>query len=1140
MKKVIIVSVYLFFVVTCGDLQAQSIQNITQHTSHATIQIAINVASSGDTITVADSTYVLSTTITINKSITVLGASESGTIINATANGTGYGISISASNVTVSGFTILPPLVTGHLGTSGGGGYAIHVSNTPFTISNVTITHVIVKNGNRTCIDLNTVDNATVSYVTTQNSAYGNGVSLSGVHGANVSHVTTGGNAWGGIAVYCSQQSVLGSDNINIDGSTCTITEYNKIYAQDEFGAHNTNVTVVSYDYNIKNSYNDTTSQYTFYQNNLPDAVALATTFINAKWPGSSPSSYIRQISNGAFQVGSGMRIQTAVNTASSGEIINVSAGTFTEQVSISKNITLIGSGKGITNIVSPSLLTNSFTTAYDGTISTKKAIITAHDTSNVVMKNLTVDGKGFGNGNYQFTGIGFYRAGGTVDSVEVKGMREAPANGNQHGAGVYISNDSGVVRSVTISNCFIHDYQKGGIVLNGAMTVGTANYNVVTGLDPVLFIAQNGIQFGFGASGTASHNTVTGNVWTGKYPGYGTNDPISDPNSDASAGILAYMPGTNITIADNSLTANQFGVAVVAAPGAMPGVDIHDNVITGLAHTGYAYPVGIGIWSSDQWTPGFGGGETATTANIQNNTMTDHDYGIVVFDYTPGGAVPHATVHRNAIINNGLFGVWSNVATDVAGNWWGNASGPRNAATNPIATGDSVTANVEYSPWWNKNYVGDSHATGWSWTANGNIQSAINTVSPGDTLNITQGVSSGSLTIPRNVILKFATSPDFDSVNVSNGNLSLSSDVTVSGTLTLTNGNIITGSTNRLILDTTASVPVESDSGRIIGTVEVKPHYTGTGAIDILGLTIQPGSDDLGHVGFVRKSGDDGVVTVGGNSGVAMTWQIEADHPPVSGRTVQFRWFPQDDNGVDISQVNIYRNDGSGWRFYDGPFNASGIPRQVTVNVIGFSSWTVGSANVPLAVELTQFQTTAQKNDALLTWTTSTEVNNYGFEVERRIVSSLQGVKNPWKKVGFVPGSGNRNSPKEYSYTDYALSAGRYAYRLKQMDNSGIFKYSHESEIEIAIPLVFALNQNYPNPFNPATTIAFDIPNQSLVTLKIYDLMGREVAVLVNEEMPAGSYSKSWNASSLATGVYYYRMIAGSFTSTKRLVLMK
>ncbi len=188
--------------------------------------------------------------------------------------------------------------------------------------------------------------------------------------------------------------------------------------------------------------------------------------------------------------------------------------------------------------------------------------------------------------------------------------------------------------------------------------------------------------------------------------------------------------------------------------------------------------------------------------------------------------------------------------------------------------------------------------------------------------------------------------------------------------------------------------------------------------------------------------------------------------------------------------------------------------------------------------VELTSFSAAVSGNDVLLNWTTATEINNQGFDIER-MPASLQ--NSHWERIGFIAGNGTTTGPGRYSFEDRNLPAGIYLYRLKQVDFNGSFEYSESINIEITNSLtVFTLNQNYPNPFNPATTISFTIGKPVFVSLKIYDLLGNEITTLVNEERPAGTYETEFNASSLGGGVYFYKLTAGNFTETKKLVLLK
>ncbi|MDP1675290.1 MAG: T9SS type A sorting domain-containing protein [Bacteroidota bacterium] len=197
------------------------------------------------------------------------------------------------------------------------------------------------------------------------------------------------------------------------------------------------------------------------------------------------------------------------------------------------------------------------------------------------------------------------------------------------------------------------------------------------------------------------------------------------------------------------------------------------------------------------------------------------------------------------------------------------------------------------------------------------------------------------------------------------------------------------------------------------------------------------------------------------------------------------------------------------------------------------------------LPVELVSFTVSSHWSNAELYWTTATEMNNYGFEIEKsRIQNTEVSSKNKieaWGKIAFVEGNGTTNVPKEYSFTDKNISIGKYSYRLKQIDRDGKFEYSHEVEVVISpIPQMFALMQNYPNPFNPTTVISYQLPVNSHVSLKVYDAIGREVATLVNDVKEAGYYSVTFDASRLSTGMYIYILRAENFVVSKKLLLLK
>jgi len=190
---------------------------------------------------------------------------------------------------------------------------------------------------------------------------------------------------------------------------------------------------------------------------------------------------------------------------------------------------------------------------------------------------------------------------------------------------------------------------------------------------------------------------------------------------------------------------------------------------------------------------------------------------------------------------------------------------------------------------------------------------------------------------------------------------------------------------------------------------------------------------------------------------------------------------------------------------------------------------------DLPTPVELAFFTGTLNGNNAELHWRTETEVNNYGFDIERTKENS------DWLTMGFVEGNGNSNSPKQYSFIDSDIGlSGNYYYRLKQIDNDGTYEYSDVVSIEVGVPNNFYLSQNYPNPFNPETRIEFTLPEKQLVSLKVYNTLGELVRELVNEEREAGSYSVAFDASRLPSGVYIYRLQASEFAENKKMTLIK
>ncbi|MBE2254829.1 MAG: T9SS type A sorting domain-containing protein [Ignavibacteria bacterium] len=215
------------------------------------------------------------------------------------------------------------------------------------------------------------------------------------------------------------------------------------------------------------------------------------------------------------------------------------------------------------------------------------------------------------------------------------------------------------------------------------------------------------------------------------------------------------------------------------------------------------------------------------------------------------------------------------------------------------------------------------------------------------------------------------------------------------------------------------------------------------------------------------------------------------------------------------------------------------------TIKVYGLSSFSFFGLTddvSPLPVELSAFSATTDRNNVNLNWTTATEINNSGFDIERKLVGSES-----WMKIANIEGNGNSNEPKNYSYSDRNVTTGKYNYRLKQIDYNGNFEYFNlSSEVVVGIPDKYDISQNYPNPFNPSTKINYDLPFDSKVSIKVFDLLGREVfSILNNEQINAGYHTAQLNFGSMASGTYFYRIIAKGvngkeFVMSKKMVLIR
>jgi hypothetical protein len=307
---------------------------------------------------------------------------------------------------------------------------------------------------------------------------------------------------------------------------------------------------------------------------------------------------------------------------------------------------------------------------------------------------------------------------------------------------------------------------------------------------------------------------------------------------------------------------------------------------------------------------------------------------------------------------------------------------------------------------------------------------------------------------------------------------------------------------------------PSANVSVMISGPTQLLPNqtaeYTVTisgGALTAAGTNIAASEGVLNIGTGLQKIGDELTHTspktpVSGN--VAFTFNYTAPATPQSVTLYA------NGNSVNLNGGN----DGDQWNF------AQNFSLEITNDV---------------PVELTSFAAQVTDNNVILNWSTASEENNSSFQIERKQSNE------DWNYIGFVTGKGTTTETSKYFFTDKNLSNGIYNYRLKQIDFDGSFKYYDlNSEVDINLVNTFELSQNFPNPFNPSTVINWQIANDGFVTLRVYDITGKEVALLVNNVMKAGKHSVNFDAANLSSGTYFYELRSGDFNVIKKLLLMK
>jgi hypothetical protein len=438
----------------------------------------------------------------------------------------------------------------------------------------------------------------------------------------------------------------------------------------------------------------------------------------------------------------------------------------------------------------------------------------------------------------------------------------------------------------------------------------------------------------------------------------------------------------------------------------------------------------------------------------------------------------------------------------------------------------------------------------------------AVLTISNGNNLNVYGNITNnGTVTCGNSstVALKGSALQTTAGNSLSFGNLTLDnisgamlgSDITVNNTLTLTNGILYTknGSTLHTIYFSGTAAPFtevnENNINRISGKAVMNQRtLSGSDPLSFLGVVLEATSEPIDFTIERITEIPESIVTINSKSGIACKWHVSTATAPTISRHVTYKWLSALDNGNIFATANAQlwvSTDGLNWSPSGAATLTTSNPRSLQTLTTTFSIWTVSDIEHPLPVKLYSFNySITNKNNVRLSWVTETEQSNKGFEVQRKALSEKD-----WTKAGFVESKGSSNGLTNYFYEDKKLNIGKYNYRLKQIDNNGNFTF-HElnTDVEIGLPAKFDLSQNYPNPFNPVTKIDFDLPFDGRVSIIIYDITGREVKTLVNEQRTAGYYTVIMNGAGLSSGMYFYRIVAKAdgreFVMTKKMVLVK
>ncbi len=1215
---------------------------LTPGTPKLTIAAAISAASDGDIINIANGTYTQTVTLSLNKELTLLGESEAGVIIDVSGvPGNSWGINVNKSNSSLVNMTITP-------NSASGGGFPIHVtSNTsPRTvISNITLSHITINGAYRTPFDINGVDNVTLSYLTATNTTHGNGIQVSACTYVNADHITTNNNAWGGFAIYSYQDDPShitginrGSDHITIDGTTSSFNEDNKVYSQDGFGFTNTNITVNGFDYIVRNT---SYIGYTWYQIDQSSALAFAAAL------GPANDSYVIQISTGYFFVDTNLKIQTAVNAATSGDTLYVLAGTYSESVTVNKPLTIIGVGNPtVTEFIfaaSPINIIGFSSSSTDNiTVNSGGSI---EDAINIVSPGGTIHIQ-----------AGTYNAVVVNKPVTIIGSDGTIIN---HGSPAITVSSTGVTLTGLTFTFDSPDF---------AIDVLAGAYNVT--IDSCNFLNTNGVNVGNGV-----RNQGTGAV-TATYNYWGDPSGPTISSSTCGAGAIAANISTG-TLTYSPWFTDTTHTTLFSAPTLVSPANL---------------AVGVTIAPLFEWTLAYG-----TSPSFTIEIATDNAFTNVVF----GPAAVSDTVSPyqfqlpiDSALSNGAIYYWKVTATVDSGTSCAIGKFTTIAPAIPqlILPANTATISWETSFQWIPT----------PWTS-GTLKYIIEVSTSSSFSSYVSGfpdsiTTSGYVSFPFTFsslsagtyywrVKSYTTGGVFTSIS-STWTFTMPGAVSITAIPSYPTGGITVYTTSPTIfwylnnyIGYTSTHYYRIRYGTASSTYS-DTSATTTGLYQTLsGLTagqtyyyVIDASDNSSFTTYTTSSEESFVVLYTSLASVPIYQSYPIGGITVYTSTPTLYWYlglylpaPSFDIQIDNTSSSFPSPevDTSGVIGYyyttpslaDGTYwwriRFTGSPTWFTESFVVNSSYSGSSAPIPIPIypsggvtvndqspDLSWYAyststldyeviwssdptlsggvlvNTSPPNGDSSPWLTTTSYSlsgltqgvTYYWQVRSRLQSTPATVSNYSSVAQFTvsPGASpvvllpaspvagvNINSTKaslswvvpaksqsplsydleiskspdmtsplqisnieKTSYVVDNLEANsKYYWRVSSKTSDGkISPYSYKGEfrtgeitdvLEEKIPTEYSLSQNYPNPFNPTTRITYGLPENTFVTLKIYDILGREVNTLVNQEMIRGVHNVDWDGKDkfgnpAASGAYIYRLTAGKYVSVKKMLLLK